>query len=151
MLRSAIGGINDSSAAAGGDPNREKAINHATRRTRTMHFKLIISLVEDDKTDGVMKAARMAGATGATIINHARGEGVEQAKTFFGLSLETNRDVVLFLVEEHLSRQILETIAQVGEFDDKPGTGIAFQIDVEDAVGVSHQIRQLSEVVEEKL
>jgi len=116
-----------------------------------MHFKLIISLVEDDKTDGVMKAARMAGATGATVINHARGEGIEQAKTFFGLSLEINRDVVLFLVEEHLSRQILETIAEVGEFDVKAGTGIAFQIDVEDAVGVSHQIRQLSEVVEEKL
>jgi nitrogen regulatory protein PII len=116
-----------------------------------MHFKLIIALVEDDKTDTVMDAARTAGATGATVINHARGEGLEQTKTFFGLSLETNRDVVLFLVEEHLSRQILETIADVAQFDDKPGTGIAFQIDVEDAVGVSHQIRELTEVVEEKL
>ena len=103
-----------------------------------MHFKLIISLVEDHKTDDVMAAARTAGATGATVINHARGEGVEETKTFFGLSLETNRDVVLFLVEEHLSRQILETIASVGKFDDKEGAGIAFQIDVEDAVGVSH-------------
>ena len=43
------------------------------------------------------------------------------------------------------------TIAGVGEFDDKPGTGIAFQIDVEDAVGVNMQIRKLTEVVEEKL
>ncbi|MCW8882228.1 MAG: P-II family nitrogen regulator, partial [Sedimenticola sp.] len=31
------------------------------------------------------------------------------------------------------------------------GTGIAFQIDVEDAVGVSHQIRQLTSVVEGEL
>jgi nitrogen regulatory protein PII len=116
-----------------------------------MHFKLIIALVEEDKTNKVMDAARETGATGATVINHARGEGLETTKTFLGLSLETNRDVLLFLVEEHLSRQILETIAGVGEFDQKTGTGIAFQLDVEDAVGVSHQIRQLTEVVEEKL
>jgi nitrogen regulatory protein PII len=116
-----------------------------------MHFKLIIALVEDDKTNRVLDAAREAGATGATVINQARGEGVEQAKTFFGLSLETQRDVLLFLVEEHLARDILETIAEVGEFDSKAGTGIAFQVDVEDAVGVSHQIRKLTNVVEEKL
>ena len=116
-----------------------------------MHFKLIIALVEDDKANKVLDAAREAGATGATVINQARGEGVQQAKTFFGLSLETQRDVLLFLVEEHLSRDILETIAEVGEFDSQAGAGIAFQVDVEDAVGVSHQIRKLSDVVEEKL
>lgn len=116
-----------------------------------MHFKLIIALVEDDKTDGVMKAAREAGATGATVINHARGEGLKQSKTFFGLSLETQRDMLLFLVEEHMCRKILETIAEVGEFDSKPGTGIAFQIDVEDAVDVTHQVRELTGAVEEEL
>lgn len=116
-----------------------------------MHFKLIIAFVEDDKTNRVLDAARESGATGATVINQARGEGVELAKTFFGLSLETQRDVLLFLVEEHLARDILETIAEVGELDSKQGTGIAFQVDVEDAVGVSHQIRKLSNVVEEKL
>jgi nitrogen regulatory protein PII len=117
----------------------------------TMHFKLIIALVEDQKTDSVMNAARDAGATGATIITDARGEGLEAAKTFLGLTLETQRDVVLFLVEEHLSRSILEKIAEVGRFDDSPGAGIAFQIDVEDAVGVSHQIKKLTPKVEEEL
>lgn len=116
-----------------------------------MHFKLIIALVEDDKTHAVLKAAREAGATGATVIGQARGEGAKQTKTFFGLALETQRDMLLFLVEEHLSRHILEKIAAVGEFDSKPGTGIAFQIDVEDAVGVTQQIRKLTDVVEEQL
>lgn len=100
-----------------------------------MHFKLLLVFVEDDKTDKIMEAARDAGATGATVINNARGEGLKKSKTFFGLSLETQRDVVLFIVEEHLSRHILETIGKVGEFDTSPGTGIAVQLDVEDAVG----------------
>ena len=116
-----------------------------------MHFKLIIAFVEDSKTETVLAAAREAGATGSTLLPQARGEGVEKIKTFFGLNLETQRDVALMLVEEHLSRSILETIARVGEFDEKPGAGIAFQIDVEDAVGVSHQIRALSSVVEEEI
>ena len=116
-----------------------------------MHFKLIICFVEDSQTDAVLKAAREAGATGSTIINNARGEGLKQSKTFFGLSLESQRDVILFLVEQHLRRHILETIEQAGQFDEKPGTGIAVQIDVEDAVGVSHQIQTLQNIVEEEL
>ncbi|VAX10013.1 Putative regulatory protein, P-II family [hydrothermal vent metagenome] len=116
-----------------------------------MHFKLIIALIEDDKTDAVMGAAREAGATGMTVINHARGEGLKQSKTFFGLTLETQRDMLMMLVEEHLCRSILEKIAEVGEFEDKPGSGIAFQIDVEDAVGIKQQIASLSDVVEEEI
>ncbi len=116
-----------------------------------MHFKLIISFVEDSKTDDVMDAAREAGATGATVINNARGEGLAKKKTFFGLSLETQRDVVLFLVEEHLSRHIIEKISDVGEFEEQPGTGIAIQIDVEDAVGVARQIEKLVDLVEDEL
>ncbi len=116
-----------------------------------MHFKLIIALTEDSITDRVVEAARTKGATGSTVISSARGEGLEAAKTFFGLSLEAQRDVVLLLVEEHMCRDILESIATAGEFDDNPGSGIAFSIDVEDAVGVSHQVTQLSEIVEEEI
>lgn len=116
-----------------------------------MHFKLIIAFVDDDKTDDVMKAAREAGATGATVIGNARGEGLKPAKTFLGLSLETQCDVLLFLVERHLSRHILERVCETGAFDKTSGTGIALQIDVEDAVGVSHQIEKLTKIVEEKL
>jgi nitrogen regulatory protein PII len=115
-----------------------------------MHFKLIIAFTEDGRADAVMEAAREAGATGATLITQARGEGIEVAKTFFGLTLETQRDMLLFLVEEHLARNILETIEEVGGMEEK-GRGIAFQIDVEDAVGVSHQVRALMQRVEDEI
>ena len=115
-----------------------------------MRFKLIIALVEDGQTEGVIKAARDKGATGCTVINNARGEGLVEKKTFLGLSLETQRDVLLLLVEEHRARRILETISEVGAFDTTPGTGIAFQIDVEDAVGVVHQMETITPALEEE-
>ena len=116
-----------------------------------MQFKLIIAFVEDNVTEAVMKEARMAGATGATIINNARGEGIKRQRTFFGMQLETQRDVLLFVVEEHLSRKILERIANIAGFDKEPGKGIAIQIDVDDAVGVAHQVERLKGKVEEEL
>ena len=116
-----------------------------------MHFKLIIAFVDDSKTETVLHAARESGATGSTLISHARGEGISKHITFFGLTLSTQRDVLLMLVEEHLSRRILEHIAEVAEFDAKPGVGIAIQIDVEDAVGVFRQAEELVEVVEDEL
>ena len=116
-----------------------------------MHFKLIIALTEDSITDKIVEAARTRGATGSTVIPSARGEGLDTPKSFLGLSLASQRDVVLLLVEEHLSREILETIEQTGEFEANPGSGIAFSIDVEDAVGVAAQVRQLTERVEEEI
>lgn len=116
-----------------------------------MHFKLIIALVEDERTDAVLEAARKGGATGSTVLSQARGEGIQRNRTFLGLELETQRDMLMFLVEEHLSRKILETITLVGKLEEKPGAGIAFQIDVDDAVGVSHQIRELTDTVKEEI
>ena len=113
-----------------------------------MHFKLIVVFVEDSKTESVITAAREAGATGCTVINNARGEGIEETRSFFGL---TQRDVLLLLVEEHIGRDILEKIGEAGKFDAKPGTGIAVMIDVEDAVGIMHQVERIEDIVEDQL
>lgn len=103
-----------------------------------MHFKLIILMVDDERTQKVLDAARKAGTTGCTVLNQARGEGIRLAKSFLGLSIDSQVDVILMLAEEHMSREIMETVAIAGEFDETPGTGIAIQIDVEDAIGVRH-------------
>ncbi|WP_428772084.1 P-II family nitrogen regulator [Vibrio sp.] len=116
-----------------------------------MRFKLLLAFVDDSRTNEVLDAARDAGATGATVINNARGEGLNKKRTFLGLTLEVQKDVLLFVVEEHLARHILETIAEVAEFDTESGQGIAVQIDVEDAVGVAHQVATLTKIVEEEL
>jgi len=117
-----------------------------------MRFKLLVALVDDHLTEAVTQAARDAGATGCTVITNARGEGLETKRTFLGLALEAQRDMVLLLVEEHRARHILETVGDAGKFDSTSGTGIAFQIDVEDAVGVAHQAETITpRLVEEDL
>ncbi len=116
-----------------------------------MKFKLLIVLVDDELADTVIKTARDKGATGCTVIPNARGEGLKPAKTFFGLNLVGQRSVVMLLVEEHLSRHILEEIAVVCEFEEKPGSGIAFSIDIEDAIGLKQQIKTIQSEIEDQI
>jgi nitrogen regulatory protein PII len=103
-----------------------------------MNFKLIISMVKTTVTDQIVEAAKAAGGTGATIIP-ARGTGIHEAKTFFGLTLEAQTDVVFFLVAENCVEPVLKAVYEEGRFEE-PGTGIAFVIDVESAVGLESQI-----------
>jgi len=116
-----------------------------------MKLKLILALVTDEKTEIVTRTGREAGATGCTVITAARGEGLNPPKTFFGLTLEGQRDVVLFIVEEHLSRHILESIADAAGFEDESGSGIAIQIDIEDAVGLKSQLKEIQREIEDKI
>lgn len=110
-----------------------------------MKFKLIIVITQDELTDRAIEAARSKGATGATVIPSARGEGLTPAKGFLGLTVSGQRDLVLFLVEAHLARDIVEAVGAACAFDTSPGAGMAVQIDIEDAVGLSGQIASIEQ------
>lgn len=112
-----------------------------------MRFKAILASVKSDITDRVVDAAKEAGATGATIIP-ARGTGIREAKTFFGLSLEAQTDIILLLLEEHMVETILKAIGDAGRFD-KPGTGIAFVVPVDQVIGLESQIDRFKKAAEE--
>ena len=100
-------------------------------------------MVKTTETDRIVDAAKASGGTGATIIP-ARGTGIHEAKTFFGLTLEAQTDVVLFLLEEKLVESVLSAIYEAGRFRE-PGTGIAFVVDVERAIGLESQIERFKE------
>ncbi len=108
-----------------------------------MQFKVIIASVKPGYTDQVVDAAKASGATGATIIQ-ARGTGIREAKTFFGLSLEAQTDIILFLTADHVVEPILTAIDDAGEFQ-KPGTGIAFVLPVEQVIGLESQMGKFEE------
>ena len=105
-----------------------------------MPLKLIVVIAGPEKTERLLDAAREAGATGVTIVNNARGERMFPVKGVFGLELNVQRDVLLFIVKAEEAEAILARVATVGAFDDAPGTGIAVQLDVEQAFGLRTQL-----------
>jgi nitrogen regulatory protein P-II 1 len=113
-----------------------------------MQFQLIVVLVKPHISDPVVNAVKKSGGTGATIIP-ARGTGVHEAKSFFGLSIEDRTDVLLFLVEEHCVPKLLETIRTAGRFD-QPGTGIAFVLPVSQVAGLESQLPKFKDFIEKQ-
>ena len=79
-----------------------------------MRLKLIMALVEDHHKENNLAAAREKGATGVTVVTSARGQGLKPEKTFLGQEIAGHQDLLMFLVVEQLSREILETIATAG-------------------------------------
>ena len=104
-----------------------------------MQFKLIMTFVKPSITDNVVDAMKKAGATGATIIP-ARGTGMHEAKSFFGLSIENQTDIIVFLVEEHVVENLMKVIQLAGRFEE-PGTGIAFVLPIEHVAGLESQMK----------
>jgi nitrogen regulatory protein PII len=103
-----------------------------------MKFKLIMACVKPQVTDHLIDTMKKEGATGATI-TPSRGTGVREGKTFFGLTVEDRTDIIMFLLEEHMVMKLLDKIKTECKFDE-PGTGIAFVIPVEHAIGLESQM-----------
>jgi len=113
-----------------------------------MQFKLIMAFVKPSITDNVVTAMKKAGATGATIIP-ARGTGIHEAKSFFGLSIEDQTDIIVFLVEEHVVENLLEVIQLAGKFNE-PGTGIALVMPVDHIAGLDSQMKKFKDQARDK-
>jgi hypothetical protein len=48
--------------------------------------------------------------------------------------------LIIAMVTDDLTDEVLNAINEAGRFDTESGTGMALQIDVEDAVGVASQL-----------
>ncbi|WP_151670579.1 P-II family nitrogen regulator [Nitrincola schmidtii] len=112
-----------------------------------MQFKLIMAFVDADKTEKVMLAARESGATGATIINNAQGQGLHKIVGILGFEVLEPRAVVMILSESRRTEHILEAISVAGEMDESLSTGIAIQIDVDKALGLKEHISALEKEI----
>lgn len=113
-----------------------------------MQFKLIMAFVKPSISDTVVDAMKKAGATGATIIP-ARGTGMHEAKSFFGLSIEAQTEIIVFLVEEHVVENLMNVLQLEGKFDE-PGTGIAFVLPVEHIAGLKSQMKKFKDQARDK-
>ena len=98
-------------------------------------MELIIAIVNSGYADDAMKAARSAGARGGTILN-ARGAGVEAQDRFYGVTIQSEKEMVLLVVEKEHKAAIMKAVCEKTGLKQE-GRGIIFSLPVEDAVGMA--------------
>lgn len=102
--------------------------------------KLVAAIVPKGAASKAMDAAREAGADGGTVLL-ARGTGVHEARRFFGITLNSERELLLILVESEKKESVLGAVVEAGRLDE-PARGIAFVLSVDEVTGIVHQQRR---------
>lgn len=107
--------------------------------------EMLIVIGNQGYSEQIMDAARKAGCRGGTVI-HARGTGQEKAEQFLGISLASEKDIILIVaLTEHKNAIMQEIIREAG-----PGTragAIVFSVPVTDTAGMT--LRPQSEELED--
>ena len=102
--------------------------------------ELIVTIVKKGWTENIIEASKKAGAEGGTIVS-GRGVGIHEGKKLLGIPIEPEKEIILTLVQEEITDQVLSAIIKAGKLD-KPGTGISFVIDVKKLDGIVHLLEQ---------
>ncbi len=97
-------------------------------------FELIVTVVNRGFADEVVDSAKAAGAHGGTVL-YARGTGMHEAKKFFGITVEPEKEVVLMLVDADEKKAIMKAICK-GAGLTTAGRGMSFTLPVDDVMGL---------------
>ena len=107
-----------------------KGENTMAGRTHT----LIAAIVNRGFSGEVMDAARTAGAGGGTVI-HSRSIGSEDATTFWGLSVQEEKEVVLILAEVDNKVAIMSAVSEKCGMHSE-ANGLVLSLPIDDVMGL---------------
>ena len=96
--------------------------------------ELLIVMSEQGCSELVMDAARSAGARGGTVI-HARGTGMERAERFLGISLASEKDVILIVVRTEERDAVMSAVMRDAGMESR-AKSIAFSLPVTATAGL---------------
>ncbi|MCL1918895.1 MAG: P-II family nitrogen regulator [Peptococcaceae bacterium] len=108
---------------------------HVKMESSKVKHELIMVIVNRGHVNTVMNAAHEAGVSGGTAL-HAVGMGSENKdEKFFGISIGTEKDVVMIVVESGMKQNVMKAI--LAEAGRNPKTNcVLFSMPVSDVVGI---------------
>lgn len=98
-------------------------------------FEMVIAIVNNGYEEDVMDAVKSCGATGGTILN-ARGTANHEIEKFFGISISSEKEIVMIIIPKKIKDDVLRAIYEKVGLS-TAGQGIAFTIPVDDVVGIN--------------
>ena len=101
---------------------------------KAYEYEVIFCVVNAGFSETAMDAAKKCGAKGGTVI-HARGTANTESEKIFGITVEPDKEIVMILVPNGLSDDILHGLYRAVGLD-TAGQGIAFALPVDKVVGL---------------
>ena len=73
------------------------------------NYEIVLAIANEGYTDTVMEAAREAGARGGTVL-HGKGTGSKDAAKFFGVSIASEKEVIMIVARASEKAAIMKSI-----------------------------------------
>ena len=119
------------------DSVNEERRNAQMRRMPVMDtnaYQMVLAVVNQGYSEDVMAAARPAGAAGGTVI-HSRRVGNEETVTFWGISVQPEKEIVMILCRQEEKLAIMKAIAASCGMKSE-AQGLVLSLPVETVVGL---------------
>ncbi len=97
-------------------------------------YQMIVAVVNQGYSEEVMAAARPAGAGGGTVV-HSRRVGSEETLTFWGISVQPEKEIVMILCRQGEKLAVMQAIAEKCGMKSE-AQGLVLAMPVETVVGL---------------
>jgi len=101
----------------------------------TNNHEVIFAIVNAGFAEDAMHIAREVGARGGTIIN-GRGVAREEEATFFGITIQAEKELLMIVVEKDIRDDVLHALYNQMDMKHK-AQGIVFALPVSDVAGLA--------------
>jgi hypothetical protein len=107
-----------------------------------MKFVVLGAIVNSELESKAIDIAKEAGAGGVTAI-HGKHIGLHENKAFFGLTVEDNVSVLVFILPKRVSMMVLKALKEGLDLYSKQDNGVAFTIPLEHVTGIDiHELHK---------
>ena len=98
-------------------------------------MKSLFIIVNAGYSGDIVEIARGAGARGATILN-ARGSSSKSSQTIMGITVDSEKEIILCLAEEITAKRIMAAVKEQAGYG-TPAHSVCFVMPVEKMIGAS--------------
>ncbi len=98
---------------------------------------LIVAIVNQGYSEAVMDAAREAGAGGGTVV-HSRRLGDTEAMSFWGLSIQEEKEIVFIVAGKEQKLKIMQAIGEKCGVH-KEAKGIVLSLPIDSVIGIEEE------------
>ena len=114
-----------------------------------MRFSLLVAIVDNKMEDKAIDIAKANGAGGVTLFKGS-GIGLNEKKTFFGLTYERAESILLFVLERRTTLKVMKALNAQLDLE-ASGSGMIFSMPIEHLVGIPmKQIERFQEQLKEE-
>jgi len=103
-----------------------------------MKFVALVAVIPQELEEKGIEIAKDAGAGAVTIIN-GKNIGLKEKKIFFGVTLEENVSLLIFILPKKLSLKVLKALKNSLNIDNTENSATIFTIPIEHVVGIDKE------------